>query len=116
MLDLKTYTPGRFAYLMDKPFVRELWEYVADDGRVQRMITASAEGRPAIVPLLEDIETRFEKHLASKEYPDEEIATLVNNMIRQVLEMSGFELVACGRCPSARYIKSSGLFMKRPAP
>lgn len=114
MRDFKTYKPGRFAHLMKKHFVREMWDYITDDSRVQTMIAASSEGKPAIGPVLSDIETRFEEHLASKEYPDEEIAVLVNNMLRQVLEKSGFKLIACALCPGARYIKSSGLFAKRP--
>jgi len=110
LLDIRTYNPGRFAHLMDKPFVRELWEYIADDGRVQKMLAAAAAGRPAIEPLLADIESRFEEHLGSAEYPEEEIATLVNNMIRQILEKSGYEFIACGMCRNGRFIKSSGVF------
>ena len=110
MIDIKDYKPGRFAYLMDRPFVRELWEFITDDGRVQSMLAAAAAGKPAIEPLLADIETRFEEHLGSAEYPAEEIAVLVNSMIRQVLEKSGYEFIACGMCRNGRYIKSSGLF------
>jgi hypothetical protein len=112
LIDIKDYKPGRFAYLMDRPFVRELWAFIADDSRMQSMFAAAAAGRPAIEPLLADIESRFEEHLGSAEYPDGEIAVLVNNMIRQVMEKSGYEFIACGMCRSGRYIKSSGLFSR----
>ena len=68
---------------------------------------------PAIEPLLSDIESRFEESLASSEYPDEEIAVLVNNMIKQILEMRGFEHMACWLCRQGRYFKSSGVYRKR---
>jgi hypothetical protein len=113
VLDIKAYKPGRFAYLMNLPFARELWGFLADDSRVQKMLFASNKGKPAIEPLLSEIENRFEEPLASKDYPGEEIAVFINNMIRQVLEMSGYELLACAKIPAGRYIKSSGLFCKR---
>jgi hypothetical protein len=112
VLDIKDYDPGRFTYLMDRPFARDLWEFLADDTRVQSMLGAANKGRPAIEPLLSDIESRFEECLSSPEFPDEEIAVFVNNMVKRILEMSGYELVACARIPAARYIKSSGLFGK----
>jgi hypothetical protein len=114
MIDIKEYKPGRFAYLMSKPFAREMWEYAADDGRVRTMLAAAAAGRPAIEPLLAEIESRFEEHLGSAEYPKEEIGVFINNMIKQIMEKSGYALIACGKCRNGRFIKSSGLFSPGP--
>jgi hypothetical protein len=113
MFDIKNYKAGRFAYLMEKPFAKELWEYVASEKNVSAMLVAADSGKPAIEPLLADIESRFGPLLASAEYPDEEIEVFINNMIRQLCELSGYELVACGLVRSGKYIKSSGLFKKR---
>jgi hypothetical protein len=77
------------------------------------MLDASDRGRPAIEPLRAEMESLFGDLLASPEYPDEEIATFINNMIKHILEESGYEWIACGRCPGARSIKSSGVFRKR---
>jgi hypothetical protein len=113
MFDIKNYKAGRFAYLMEKPFAKELWEYVASEKNVSAMLVAADSGKPAIEPLLADIESRFGPLLASAEYPDEEIEVFINNMIRQLCELSGYELVACGLVRNSKYIKSSGLFKKR---
>jgi len=112
MPDFNAWEPGRFAYLRDKPFIKDVWDYLSLESRMHSMRAAADAGKPAIEPLLSDIESRFGVHLASSEYPDEEIAVLVNNMIKQILEKSGYMLVACGMCRTGRYIKSSGLFSR----
>ena len=109
-LDMSSYSPGRFSSLVHLPFVRRLWEFLADDSRVLLMTRASDEGGPALGPLLDEVESRFGHVLSSPEFPEEEIAVLVNNMIKQIMEKKGYELAACVMCPAARYIKSSGLF------
>jgi hypothetical protein len=110
---MKDYSPGRFGPLMQLPLARDLWDFLADDGRVRLMLDASDRGRPAIEPLRIETESRFGDVLSSPEYPREEIATFINNMVKHILEASGYEFVACFMSPSARYIKSSGLFRKR---
>jgi hypothetical protein len=114
VLDIKDYSPGKFARLMKRPFAADLWNYLSDEGRVRLMLDAGDRGKPAIEPLLAEIESLFGGLLASPEYPDEEIATFINNMIKHILKTSGCDMIACALCPGARYIKSSGLFKKRP--
>jgi hypothetical protein len=113
MLDMRHYKPGRFAYLMEKPFVKELWHFLTDENRVELMFSASQAVKPAIGPFLADLESRFGGFLSSPEYPKEEICVLVNNMIKQILEIQGFEHIACGLCRQGRYFKSSGVYRKR---
>jgi hypothetical protein len=113
MIDIKQYKPGRFAYLMAKPFVQELWNFLSDKRRVRLMVSASKKVKPAIWPFLEDLESRFGEFFSSSEYPKEEICVLTNNMIKQILEMKGFEHCACGLCRQGRYFKSSGVYRKR---
>ena len=113
MIDIKYYEPGRFSYLMAKPFVQELWNFLSNESRVKRMISASQDVKPAIWPFLADLESRFGEFFSSSEYPKEEICVLANNMIKQILEMQGFEHFACGLCRQGRYFKSSGVYRKR---
>jgi hypothetical protein len=113
MLDIQAYDPGRFAYLMELPFAHDLWEFLADDARVRRMLSAADAGNPAIEPLLADIESEFGNLLSSSDFPHEEIAVFINNVIKHILETSGYDFIACTRCRTGRYIKSSGLFRKR---
>ena len=75
------------------------------------MLSATEQGKSAIDPFLAGLESRFEEHLASPEYPEEEICTFANNMIKQIMEMRGYELVACGLC-YGRYFKSSGMYRR----
>lgn len=112
MTDIKDYIPGRFGYLMEKPFARNLWNFLADETRIKLMISASESNKPAIEPFLADLESHFEDPLSSPDYPDEEISVFANNMIKQILERNGYEYVGCSRC-RGRYIKSSGLYQKQ---
>lgn len=112
MIDIKTYNPGRFAYLMEKPFSHDLWHFLTDEKRIKLMVSASELNRLAIEPVLGDLELRFDEYLSSPDYPEEEISVFANNMIKQILEKNGYEYVACGRC-KGRYFKSSGLFQKQ---
>ena len=112
-MDIKLYKPGRFAYLMEKPFAKELWAYLTADKRIKLMLSATEEGKPAIQFFLTELESQFEEHLTSLEYPEEEISVLVNNMIKQILELKGYEHLACGICRNGRYFKSSGLYTRK---
>jgi len=112
MIDIKQYKPGRFAYMMGKPFAVDAWAFLTEQDHILAMGNAIAKGRPAIEPLIADIETRFEEHLTSKEYHDDDACVLVNNMILQILELRGFRHVSCGLCAHARFIKQSGIYKK----
>ncbi len=112
-MDIKNYKPGRFAYLMDKPFAQKMWQFLAAEERVDLMLSATTAGKPAIAPFLDELESRFGEHLDSSDYPDEEIHVLANNMIKQIMDIKGYEHLACGLCPQGRFIKMSGLYQKK---
>lgn len=111
-MDIKHYKPGRFTYLIEKPFVKELWDYLTTKKRVTLMLLATREGKPAIEFFLTELESRFEVYLTSPKYPEEEICVLINNMIKQILAMQGYEHLACGLCHHGRNFQSSGLYQK----
>ncbi len=112
-MDIKHYKPGRFAYLMKNPFVKELWDYLTTEKRLKLMLLATEEGKPAIEFFLSELESQFEVYLTSPKYPEEEICVLVNNMIKQILTMQGYEHLACELCRHGRYFQSSGLYQKK---
>jgi hypothetical protein len=112
MIDIKNYNPGRFTYLMEQPFVHDLWHFLTDENRIRLMVSATEFNKLAIEPFLAELESQFEKQLSNPDYPKEEISVFANNMIKQVLERNGYEYVACGRC-EGRFIKSSGLYRKQ---
>jgi len=111
-MDIKDYKSGRFSYLMDKPFAKDLWNFLSDDVRLNLMFSATKAGKPAIEFFLADLESQFGEALSFPEYPKEEVGVFVNNMIKQIMENRGFGHVACGICRNGRYIKSSGVYRK----
>jgi hypothetical protein len=113
MMDISFYKPGRFAYLAKEPFFSKLWDFVSSDASVRSMVEATKENKPAIYPLLVEIETQFEEPITSKAYREDDVQVLVNNMIKQILEMRGYMHIACGLCPQGRYIKQSGVYKKQ---
>jgi hypothetical protein len=113
ILQFSSYKPDKLEYLLVEPFAKELWEYLTNKSTINLMIKATSENKPAISYLLADIEERFDFHLGSKKYPEEDVGILVNNIIKHVMEQMGYEHVACGLFPTARYINSSGLYSIR---
>ncbi len=109
-MNIEQYRPGRFAYLMNDSFVGELWAYLTRPESIRAMIAATRKRKPAIMPLAEEIEERFEEELTSSAYPDDDVVVLVNNMIKQILNMHGYEHAACGICHGTSIIRSSGIF------
>jgi hypothetical protein len=109
-IDISNYKPGRFAYLMDELFAAELWKFLSDEKQTNKMFSAIEQGLPAIEFLHEELETKFEVHLKSADYPEEDVGIFANNMIKQILQYHGYTYVACGLCPAGKYIKMSGVY------
>ncbi len=112
-LDIKTYSPGRFAYLMESPFAKNLWAFLTEACNLRLMLSAVESGKPAISSLHKEIESRFGPDLASTEYRDDDAVVLVNNMIKQIMAKCGYHHIACGIFRDAKFIKSSGVYAKR---
>jgi hypothetical protein len=111
-LDISAYSPGRFAYLMESPFAGNVWAFLTDNDNLSTMLSAVDSGMPAILPLRDEIEVRFGPDLASADYRDDDAVVLVNNMIKQIMELCGYEFVACGIVHGARFFTSSGVYRK----
>jgi hypothetical protein len=104
------YQPGKFGYLTKESFAIDIWKTLTLPENLVLMIRATQENKPAIHYLLETIETDFGEYLGSKNYPADDVGVFINNMIKQLMKLMGYEHIACGICPTARYIKSSGLY------
>lgn len=115
-LPFSTYQGGRFEYLLTEPFTKELWEFLADKDSIYHMVSAVNEGKPAIWPLLDEIESRFGRYITSEDFPDDDVEIMINNMIKQIMECTGYEHVACGMLRHARYIKLSGVYQRSSQP
>ncbi len=112
-LPLSLYDPGRFDYMMQTRFARKAWEMIANKEAIEQMKAATHENKAAIVPLLPHIETAFARELTSGEFAGDDAQVMINNMIKQVMEMHGYEHRACGLCPGADIFRSSGVYRKR---
>ena len=97
---------------MGEKFAQDMWRFIADETSIAAMLDAAAKGHPAIWPLLDTLESRFEKQLLSNKYPRDEICVLANNMIKQIMEHLGYEHCACGLCRNRRFFRSSGVYRK----
>lgn len=111
-LPFSAYKGGRFEHLLTEPFTKEIWEFLTDHENIRQMISAIDEGKPAIWPLLDEIESRFGNFIASESFPDDDVEIMINNMIKQIMEYAGYEHVACGMLRHGRYIKLSGVYQK----
>ncbi len=113
LIDFEDYKPGRFEYLTKYPFARSIWDFLITNDSINLMSKAVSDNKPAIFYLLEKIESDFGTWLSSKEFPGDDVCVLVNNMILQIMESRGYEHFSCGLMPSAKYIKSSGVYREK---
>jgi len=97
---------------MEQPFAAELWHFLTARKQISGMASATAHGKPAIVPLIDEIESKFGTHFESPEFPHEEVMVFINNMIKQIMELSGYKYVGCGIIRGSRYFKNSGVYQK----
>jgi hypothetical protein len=104
------YIPGRFASLAREHFAREMWHFLADDDTIRIMIQAASENLPPIKPLLEIIESRWAEILGDSAFAESEVDVFVNNQIKQIMELCGYENIGCRKIPEARFIRLSGLY------
>jgi hypothetical protein len=100
---------------MEQPFAAELWHFLTSHKQISGMASATALGKPAIVPLLDEIASRFGAQCESPEFPPEEVTVFINNMIKQIMERSGYKYVGCGIIRGSRHFKNSGVFEKLDA-
>lgn len=100
---------------MDTSFARNAWAMIANETAIELMKDAAEQNRASILPLLPQIETTFASELTSGEFADDDAQVLINNMIKQVMEMHGYEHLACGLCPGAKIFRSSGVYRKKSA-
>jgi hypothetical protein len=106
------YNPGHFSYLWDYPFSKDIWAFLTHEPHIAAMHLTSRSGLAAITPLLAQIELNWQEVLENPTFPPEEVATFINNMVKQIMEQTGFEFVACGMCKEGKYIKKSGVYLK----
>ena len=111
-LDISNYKPGRFDYLMSEPFTAELWKFLSDKAKIDKMFLATNQSLPAIEFILVELEEKFGDYLQSKDYPEEDVGILANNMIKQIMQYHGYIYTACALCPDGKYIKMSGFYTK----
>jgi len=112
-LPFSAYNGGRFEYLLKEPSAAQLWTFLSDRSNISQMIDAVKQGKPAISPLLAEVEEQFGSFIASERFPDDDVEVMVNNMILQIMEHMGYEHVACGMLRQAMHIKLSGVYRKR---
>jgi hypothetical protein len=112
-LPFSFYKGGPFEYLLKEPFAQELWEYLSNKSNIALMVEAANNGKPPLWPLLEYVEANFGEFITSELFPGDDVEIMVNNMIKQIMEYSGYEHAACGMLRHARYIKLSGVYNKK---
>ncbi len=105
------YDPGRFSHLYNLPEGKKIWQFLTSEKQLDLMTAAVQENSTPITPLLHSLEGEFADLFSSEEYPADDVATFVNNMIKQILIQRGFEHVGCGFC-NGRFVKNSGVFGK----
>ncbi len=107
------YKPGKFGYLMEEPFAVEIWNFLKTRKNIQALIDSTAQKKPAIDLLLPQLESYFGAFLDSANKSNDDIPTMVNNMIKQIMDHLGYEHTSCSLYPKARFIRSSGMYEKR---
>jgi hypothetical protein len=112
-LPFTSYIGGHFEYLLKEPFAEEIWTYFTKSENLQKMLDAVHEKKPPLWYHLEYIETHYGGYIESDTFPDDDVEVMINNMIKQIMERLGYEHIACGMLRHAKYIKLSGVYVKK---
>jgi hypothetical protein len=89
-----------------------LWEFLADENQINAMIASVEAGLPAIKPLLEVVESLMAPVFSNSRFAGSEIDVFINNQVKQIMELCGYENCACGMLREARFVKMSGMYKK----
>lgn len=87
MVSFDQYAPGRLGLGEDEAFARRLWTYLNMSSTVERMITATDLGHPAVEGIRDQL-----VHTFRDEMTVERNRQRAGHMTRQVMEMHGYEI------------------------
>jgi hypothetical protein len=87
MAHFHEYDAGRLGLGQDEQFAREAWDFLNEPDIIQRMISATDLGHPAVEGIREPLVARF-RELMNVERNRQRIG----HMTRQIMERNGFEL------------------------
>ncbi len=106
------YHPGRFADMAAEPLAEDIWRYLSARTNVERMSNEADAGRAPIAALGHELHERFGEAIELTPYDSERVHTMVNNMVKQIMEREGYRLSACTLLRDCPFCSSSGLYAR----
>lgn len=108
------YKPSeRFASLADLELAADMWHCLTSDHTMKAIIQAADAGEAPVAPIDSDLHTLFSKRIEESEHDESELRILCMNMMKQLLELQGYEHVGCALRGNGEFVKSAGIFRKR---
>jgi hypothetical protein len=108
---LSRFDASSFKDLSGDVFVAQLWDFLTSPHIITTMEEGCAHNQAPIEPLIPLLQQHF--GTAFDTPPNgERYKSLCLNMIRQVLQLQGYEHVACKLIPGGAFVTSAGLFRR----
>ncbi len=111
-LPFECYQAGRFADIAADPLAARIWAYVSTPRVVCEMLTAAEQGRSPMEPIGHELQQLFGGSIQASGHDTDLVHTMVNNMVKQLMERHGYVLVACTLLRNCPFCSSAGLFAK----
>ncbi len=115
-LPFDIYTPGQFADMAVDALASDIWAYVSTTSARAGMLAAVEQGRSPMEAVGHDLHHLFGHRIDSSRHDTERLRTMVNNMVKQLMEYHGYHLIACTLLRDCPFCSSAGLFAKQPPP
>jgi hypothetical protein len=106
------YVPGQFAEPAREPFAAEAWAFLARPDNLHAMLDLAGRERPPMEAVGVELQRLFGEAIEQSRFPNDLLHTMVNNMMKQLMERHGYEHVACALVPGCPFCTRSGVYRK----
>lgn len=110
------YRPGQFADIAAEPFAEHIWRFLSTAETIESITAVAHCGKSPIEAVGAELHERFGKAIEALPYDTDRVRTMVNNMVKQIMERQGYRLSACTLLRDCPFCSSSGLYTRAPIP
>jgi len=110
-IPFSAYQAGAFSDLVNTSLAQDMWYFLSTSENINRMKEATAKGKSAIEGVMGELQNLFGLKISRSE-DIERIKIMCLNMSKQIMEMQGYEHIACVKLAEESLFTTAGLFKK----
>lgn len=108
------YKPSeRFETLAELKLASDMWHCLTSESSMNAMLEAADSGEAPVAPIDSELHEQFSHRIEQSGHDESELRILCMNMMKQLLELQGYEHVGCALRVEGEFVKSAGIFRKK---